>query len=381
MSRTNLKQQLMKQQLIQQEMREKQGPPESEHQQRLSQLSQSVPQSPHAGALQPQHSLNIQQFPALMTSHQLFQKVQQNHQQMRQTLENPTNYHVLQSQQQQKSPHPQLSPHSPLHPHPLHSQSVPNVPSQLSPNCLQPHDHHHNHNALHIANTGHSLSSSALGPGPQSPFPLSPDSPLSAPPSSACSTSELDDVFDVLGGFDSRTDTTQMDDELVGAIAATLPADMNYFMDQQPTTPTHDMSSSSCPQLTDQEMKAWQKDRQKKDNHNQIERRRRYNINDRIKELGTLLPKSEDTKHFDLVKDMKQNKGTILKASVDYVRLLKRENIRLSIEERRYKEMENNYRSLQMQMQELQLRMGGSPQPPQQQHKQNTSNWNQMVCY
>ena len=28
------------------------------------------------------------------------------------------------------------------------------------------------------------------------------------------------------------------------------------------------------------------KDRQKKDNHNMIERRRRFNINDRIKELG-----------------------------------------------------------------------------------------------
>ncbi|OTF70969.1 hypothetical protein BLA29_002192 [Euroglyphus maynei] len=88
--------------------------------------------------------------------------------------------------------------------------------------------------------------------------------------------------------------------------------------------------SSSCPQLTEQEMKAWQKDRQKKDNHNQIERRRRYNINDRIKELGTLLPRNaDDPKHFELVKDMKQNKGTILKASVDYLKILKQENNRL----------------------------------------------------
>lgn len=91
--------------------------------------------------------------------------------------------------------------------------------------------------------------------------------------------------------------------------------------------------SSSCPQLTEQELKAWQKDRQKKDNHNQIERRRRYNINDRIKELGTLLPRNaDDPKHFELVKDMKQNKGTILKASVDYLKLLKQENVRLNDE-------------------------------------------------
>ncbi|XP_003370223.1 putative helix-loop-helix DNA-binding domain protein [Trichinella spiralis] len=34
------------------------------------------------------------------------------------------------------------------------------------------------------------------------------------------------------------------------------------------------------------------RDRRKKDIHNMIERRRRYNINDRIKELSTLLPKS-----------------------------------------------------------------------------------------
>ena len=35
-----------------------------------------------------------------------------------------------------------------------------------------------------------------------------------------------------------------------------------------------------------------ERDRRKKDIHNMIERRRRYNINDRIKELGTLLPRS-----------------------------------------------------------------------------------------
>ena len=64
--------------------------------------------------------------------------------------------------------------------------------------------------------------------------------------------------------------------------------------------------------LTEDDLKALQKDRQKKDNHNLsktifatinshfyqtfilVERRRRYNINDRIKELGTLLPKEND---------------------------------------------------------------------------------------
>ncbi|RCT97683.1 helix-loop-helix domain-containing protein, partial [Acinetobacter baumannii] len=74
-------------------------------------------------------------------------------------------------------------------------------------------------------------------------------------------------------------------------------------------------------ELTESEARALAKERQKKDNHNLIERRRRFNINDRIKELGTLIPKSNDP-------DMRWNKGTILKASVDYIRKLQREQQR-----------------------------------------------------
>ena len=107
---------------------------------------------------------------------------------------------------------------------------------------------------------------------------------------------------------------------------------------------TDSKASSSCPAALDEESEAvirrkggrqrertppsfknvddkinWQKERVKKDNHNQsewrqlereivfvcvlklitqrrmcvsVERRRRYNINDRIKELGTMLPKN-----------------------------------------------------------------------------------------
>ena len=62
-------------------------------------------------------------------------------------------------------------------------------------------------------------------------------------------------------------------------------------------------------EMTDDEIRQIQKDRQKKDNHNLskksshthffylsilVERRRRYNINDRIKELGQLIPRSGD---------------------------------------------------------------------------------------
>lgn len=81
------------------------------------------------------------------------------------------------------------------------------------------------------------------------------------------------------------------------------------------------------------------KDRQKKDNHNMIERRRRFNINDRIKELGTLLPKNNEA-YYEIVRDVRPNKGTILKSSVDYIKCLKHEINRLRKTELKQKDME-----------------------------------------
>lgn len=88
--------------------------------------------------------------------------------------------------------------------------------------------------------------------------------------------------------------------------------------------------ASSCPikaeppQYSEADLHALAKDRQKKDNHNMIERRRRFNINDRIKELGTLLPKNNE-QYFEVVRDFRPNKGTILKSSVEYIKALKQE--------------------------------------------------------
>ena len=59
-----------------------------------------------------------------------------------------------------------------------------------------------------------------------------------------------------------------------------------------------------------------EEERQKREMHNFIERRRRYNINDRIKELGSLLPGSEP--------DTRQNKGNILKTAVNYIKRLQK---------------------------------------------------------
>ncbi|CAL9702792.1 unnamed protein product [Knipowitschia caucasica] len=112
--------------------------------------------------------------------------------------------------------------------------------------------------------------------------------------------------------------------------------------------------SNSCPaelhaikhEVTD--AKAFIKERQKKDNHNLIERRRRFNINDRIKELGVLIPKCNDP-------EMRWNKGTILKASVDYIRKLQKEQQRARELEDRQRRLESTNRSLLLRIQELEV--------------------------
>ncbi|XP_053955211.1 LIM domain-containing protein A isoform X1 [Anastrepha ludens] len=116
-----------------------------------------------------------------------------------------------------------------------------------------------------------------------------------------------------------------------------------------------DLAIKQEPQsFTDAEMHALAKDRQKKDNHNMIERRRRFNINDRIKELGTLLPKTNDP-YYEVVRDIRPNKGTILKSSVDYIKCLKHEVSRLKQNELRQRQMESQNRKLLNRIKELEM--------------------------
>ena len=70
-----------------------------------------------------------------------------------------------------------------------------------------------------------------------------------------------------------------------------------------------------------------------------VERRRRFNINDRIKELGTLLPKHNE-QYYDLVRDVRQNKGSILKASVDYIKILRKEKEKKILLEEKCRKLE-----------------------------------------
>ncbi|XP_078270639.1 microphthalmia-associated transcription factor-like isoform X2 [Rhinoraja longicauda] len=132
-----------------------------------------------------------------------------------------------------------------------------------------------------------------------------------------------------------------------------LTESMAASMDLHFKSPSMKMHNAILPEA---EARALAKERQKKDNHNLIERRRRFNINDRIKELGTLIPKSNDP-------DMRWNKGTILKASVDYIRRLQKEQHRAKDFESRQKKLEhaNRHLLLRIQQLEMQARAHGLP--------------------
>ncbi|XP_060017340.1 microphthalmia-associated transcription factor isoform X2 [Lagenorhynchus albirostris] len=176
---------------------------------------------------------------------------------------------------------------------------------------------------------------------------------------------QMDDVIDDIISLESS-----YNEEILGLMdpalqmANTLPVSGNLIdlYGNQGLPPPGLTISNSCPANlpnikrelsahifpTESEARALAKERQKKDNHNLIERRRRFNINDRIKELGTLIPKSNDP-------DMRWNKGTILKASVDYIRKLQREQQRAKELENRQKKLEHANRHLLLRIQELEM--------------------------
>uniref|UniRef100_A0A1I8H2Q3 BHLH domain-containing protein n=2 Tax=Macrostomum lignano TaxID=282301 RepID=A0A1I8H2Q3_9PLAT len=94
------------------------------------------------------------------------------------------------------------------------------------------------------------------------------------------------------------------------------------------------------------------RERCKKDSHNRIERKRRDNINHQISELGDCIPKAwfKDS-------DLKKNKGNILKASVEYIRDIQTQNgrlqERLDLAADRQRKVEQLNRELFVRMQDL----------------------------
>ncbi|XP_034023176.1 transcription factor E3b [Thalassophryne amazonica] len=202
-----------------------------------------------------------------------------------------------------------------------------------------------------------------------SPLPQSSSAPEVAPTASSVPNSpmallnigsnkeEIDDVIDDIISLESS-----FNDDIITLIDSglqlpnTLPGNMLDVYHSPGLTAQTLTVSNSCPadlpkikrEITEADAKALLKERQKKDNHNLIERRRRFNINDRIKELGMLIPKSSDP-------EMRWNKGTILKASVDYIRKLQKEQQRTKEIETRQKKLERANHTLMLRIQELEM--------------------------
>eukprot|EP00064_Thunnus_orientalis_P005931 superscaffoldBa00000598_g5945 len=162
----------------------------------------------------------------------------------------------------------------------------------------------------------------------------------------------IDDLISLESGFnDGGLDC--MESNIIMQNNVSLSSSMLdvYGGEQGMKAPNGGMSPTSNPtkltvkrEYTEHDTRVMAKERQKKDNHNLIERRRRYNINYRIKELGTLIPKSNDP-------DMRWNKGTILKASVEYIRWLQKEQQHARELESRQKKLEQANRRLLLRIQ------------------------------
>uniref|UniRef100_A0A8B9QB61 Melanocyte inducing transcription factor n=1 Tax=Apteryx owenii TaxID=8824 RepID=A0A8B9QB61_APTOW len=312
-SRILLRQQLMREQMQEQERREQQ-----QKQQAAQFMQQRVPvsQTPAINVSVPTSLPPATQVPMEVL------KVQTH-------LENPTKYHIQQAQRQQPGDH--VMP-------PGTGSSAPNSPMAmltLNSNC-EKEGFYKFEEQSRVENECPALNTH-----------------------SRASCMQMDDVIDDIISLESS-----YNEEILGLMdpalqmANTLPVSGNLIdlYGNQSMPPPGLNISNSCPanlpnikrELTESEARALAKERQKKDNHNLIERRRRFNINDRIKELGTLIPKSNDP-------DMRWNKGTILKASVDYIRKLQREQQRTKELENRQKKLEHANRHLLLRIQELEM--------------------------
>ncbi|XP_055998284.1 uncharacterized protein LOC125664192 isoform X2 [Ostrea edulis] len=161
---------------------------------------------------------------------------------------------------------------------------------------------------------------------------------------------DIDDVDNLIGNVINSIQVDSSYDEdlycIEQAVSKDNPEDGHIIKDR--SLAVEGSHAKGFGSKTDEQIR--KKDRIKKDNHNIIERRRRYNINDRIKELAILLP---PTTH----PAMKLNKGSILKASVEYVKELKRDQKKLASFEANQKAIEAKYQKMLRRIFQLELKM------------------------
>ncbi|XP_078276417.1 transcription factor EB [Rhinoraja longicauda] len=311
-SRTGLRMMLMREQLQKEEQRE------NEQQQQAAMLLMQQRMPITTPAINVSNSI---QYPSRPEVPREILKVETH-------LENPTKYHIQQSQKQQ-------------------------LKQFLSTNFG---------NKLAVQSLGHSHSPqpSTISPGLRNDHGLSgstgnsaPNSPMAMLNIGSNTAREMDEVIDDIISLESS-----YNDDVLGyrdpidQMSNTLPLSSSH-LDVYTTHAIAAPTSNSCPaniaiKREISEARAMAKERQKKDNHNLIERRRRFNINDRIKELGLLIPKSSDL-------DVRWNKGTILKASVDYIKRLQKDQQRTREMEGQSKRMEMANSHLRFRIQELEM--------------------------
>ncbi|XP_071984782.1 microphthalmia-associated transcription factor isoform X13 [Engystomops pustulosus] len=288
-SRILLRQQLMREQMQEQERREQQ------QKQQAAQFMQQRVATSHTAAI------NVSVSSSLPSAAQVPMEVLK----VQTHLENPTKYHIQQAQKQQVQQYLTTAKH------PSKALSLP------CPN--QPGDH-------------------IMPPGNSAP-----NSPMAMLTLTTTCEKEMDDVIDDIISLESSYNEEILMMDPAMQMANTIRHAGSFVPHMPVSASLIDIYGNQ-----ESEARALAKERQKKDNHNLIERRRRFNINDRIKELGTLIPKSNDP-------DMRWNKGTILKASVDYIRKLQREQQRSKELENKQKKLEHANRHLLLRIQELEM--------------------------
>ncbi|MCJ8744343.1 hypothetical protein PDJAM_G00117420 [Pangasius djambal] len=331
-SRVGMRQLLMREQMQQEEQRERQR-----HLHHMQQRPPGPP-APSAAINAPVH------FPAPMQVPVEVLKVQTH-------LENPTDYHIRQSQRQQVKEYlsSTFAPKQVVHAaagvvHP----SPPSIAQCQSAGAVQP------------------LPSPCASQLVTSAGNSAPNSPMAMLNISCSQEKEMEEVIEDIISMQSSYDDIKKYVDPVVQMPNTLPlpsSHLDVYTGPGISGPTIAMTSNSCPanlhhkrELSDAEARALAKERQKKDNHNLIERRRRFNINDRIKELGTMIPKTNDL-------DVRWNKGTILRASVEYIKRMQKDIHRTREVESNFKRMEVVNKQLWLRIQELEMqaRMHGLP--------------------
>ncbi|KAI4827001.1 hypothetical protein KUCAC02_030429 [Chaenocephalus aceratus] len=255
-------------------------------------------------------------------------------------LENPTDYHIRQSRRQQVKEYLSTT-YATKQPSPPTNMGPTGGSASAPPPLCSPH-----------------MRTEQLMSGNSAP-----NSPMAMLNIGSSHETEMDEVIDDIISMQSNYDDIQAYIDPI-QMPNTLPlssSHLDVYTGPGMKGPAIAMTSNSCPanlavkrEMT--ESRAMAKERQKKDNHNLIERRRRFNINDRIKELGTMIPKTNDL-------DVRWNKGTILRASVEYIKRMQKDAHRSREVENNFKRMEmaNKQMMLRIQELEMQARLHGLP--------------------